>query len=88
MAAKVKPLAVGNFKRVRGASAAGPILAVAVLAYSTITLAQNIDRVKAGLALWKTAGCADCHGPFADGRLATPPERSRAFSRCMTMADR
>jgi len=42
-------------------------LAVAALACSTITLAQNIDNAKAGLALWKTTGCADCHGPFADG---------------------
>jgi len=42
-------------------------LAGAVLACSTMTSAQNIDRVKAGLVIWKTAGCADCHGPFADG---------------------
>src|SRR5215467_8040992 len=42
-------------------------LAVAVLGCSTMTLAQNSDKVKAGLAIWKTAGCADCHGPFADG---------------------
>ncbi len=67
MAARVNPVAVGNFKRARGASAVILTLAVAVLAYSTITFAQNNDRVKAGLALWKTAGCADCHGPFADG---------------------
>jgi len=67
MAAKVNPGAGGSFKRLRGVSAAGLTLAVAVLAYSTITPAQNIDSVKAGLALWKTAGCADCHGPFADG---------------------
>ena len=67
MAARVDPVAVGNFRRARGASAVILTLAVAVLAYSTITFAQNNDRVKAGLALWKTAGCADCHGPFADG---------------------
>src|SRR6266853_6644776 len=67
MAARVKPVAVGNFKRARGASAVILTLAVAVLAYSTIAFAQNNDGVKAGLALWKTAGCADCHGPFADG---------------------
>ena len=65
--AKVNSVAVWIFKRVRGASAAGLTLVVAVLAYSTIALAQNGDRVKAGLAQWKTAGCADCHGPFADG---------------------
>ncbi len=67
MAARVNPVAVGNFKRARGASAVILTLAVAVLAYSTIAFAQNNDGVKAGLALWKTAGCADCHGPFADG---------------------
>jgi hypothetical protein len=42
-------------------------LAAAVLACSTATLAQDTDRAKAGLATWKTAGCSDCHGPFADG---------------------
>src|SRR3954469_11375328 len=29
--------------------------------------AQNDDKVMAGLWTWKTSGCADCHGPFADG---------------------
>ena len=50
-------------------SGSGVILAfvVAALAYSTATFAQNNDKVKAGLAIWKTTGCADCHGPFADG---------------------
>jgi len=67
MAARVNPVAVGNVKRLCGASAAVLTLAIAALACSTITLAQNSDSVKAGLVLWKTAGCADCHGPFADG---------------------
>src|SRR5262249_1646401 len=67
MAAKVNPGAVVNFKRLRGGSAASLILAVAALACSTVALAQDIDRVKAGLVLWKTAGGADCHGPVADG---------------------
>jgi Cytochrome c len=67
MAAKVNHVAVGSFKRARGASAFILTLAVAVLACSTITLAQSSDGVNAGLAMWKTAGCADCHGPFADG---------------------
>jgi mono/diheme cytochrome c family protein len=67
MAARVNPVAVGNFKRLCGASAVVLTLTVGALACSTITLAQNSDRVKAGLVLWKTAGCADCHGPFADG---------------------
>jgi hypothetical protein len=42
-------------------------LAVAALAYTTTTPAQNEDKVKAGVNIWRTSGCADCHGPFADG---------------------
>jgi hypothetical protein len=37
------------------------------LAYPTTALAQNDDRAKAGLEIWKTSGCPDCHGAFADG---------------------
>lgn len=40
---------------------------LAILACAGMTLAQGHDRVAAGLELWKTSGCADCHGPFADG---------------------
>jgi hypothetical protein len=29
--------------------------------------AQEEAKVKAGLNAWKTAGCPDCHGAFADG---------------------
>src|SRR5712691_2109110 len=43
------------------------VLALAALAHSTAALAQNEDKVKAGLAVWKNSGCADCHGSFADG---------------------
>jgi mono/diheme cytochrome c family protein len=42
------------------------ILAVSVVALSTASLAQS-DKVKAGLDVWRNSGCADCHGPFADG---------------------
>ena len=31
------------------------------------SLAQDEARVKAGLEAWKGAGCAECHGAFADG---------------------
>jgi mono/diheme cytochrome c family protein len=37
------------------------------LACATATLAQGQDKAKAGLEVWKSSGCADCHGPFADG---------------------
>jgi hypothetical protein len=32
-----------------------------------VALAQNEDKVKAGLELWKGSGCSDCHGAFANG---------------------
>ncbi len=43
------------------------VLALAALAHSTATLAQNEDKIKAGLEAWKNSGCAECHGSFADG---------------------
>jgi mono/diheme cytochrome c family protein len=45
------------------------ILTVAAIAltWSTAALAQNEDKVKAGLAAWRNSGCADCHGAFANG---------------------
>jgi mono/diheme cytochrome c family protein len=42
-------------------------LGVAALVSSTVASAQDNSQVKAGLATWKSAGCADCHGKFADG---------------------
>ena len=47
----------------------GPILAVilSALGSSGPTMAQDNDKVKAGMAIWQKVGCAECHGPFADG---------------------
>jgi mono/diheme cytochrome c family protein len=42
-------------------------LVAAALSQPAATLAQNQDAATAGLEVWKTSGCADCHGPFADG---------------------
>jgi mono/diheme cytochrome c family protein len=42
-------------------------VAVGVLATATASPAQNADKVKAGLEVWKSSGCAECHGSFADG---------------------
>jgi mono/diheme cytochrome c family protein len=42
-------------------------LLFAFLTSPTIALAQDAARAKAGLEVWKSAGCADCHGAFADG---------------------
>ena len=41
-------------------------LAIAVVCL-TAARAQNEAQVKAGLEVWKSSGCADCHGPFANG---------------------
>ena len=53
-----------------GRGAAVVILTAAVTALATAVLAQDDGKVKAGLEAWKTAGCADCHGSFADGDKA------------------
>ena len=42
-------------------------LAIGIVVQATAALAQNEDRVKAGLTMWRNSGCADCHGAFADG---------------------
>src|SRR6266404_1206725 len=58
-----------NARLERGVRTCGVILAVTagVLASSTVTLAQNDDKVKAGMEVWKNSGCAECHGSFANG---------------------
>jgi mono/diheme cytochrome c family protein len=38
-----------------------------VLGWSSLAAAQNQDKVKAGMELWKGSGCSDCHGAFANG---------------------
>jgi hypothetical protein len=47
----------------------GVVLAIAAAALTCAGAghAQEGATVKFGLQTWKTAGCADCHGPFADG---------------------
>jgi mono/diheme cytochrome c family protein len=42
-------------------------LAALALTPGTPTLAQDTARIKAGLDIWKSSGCPDCHGSFADG---------------------
>lgn len=39
----------------------------AVLLHGSGGLAQDDAKVRAGLETWQSSGCADCHGPFADG---------------------
>ena len=42
------------------------ILSTVVL-WASPGLAQDDARVKAGLNAWKSSGCSECHGAFADG---------------------
>ncbi len=52
---------------------AGLIAALALVAAAFLlgptgmARAEDAAQVKAGLEVWRTAGCPDCHGPFADG---------------------
>jgi mono/diheme cytochrome c family protein len=39
----------------------------ALLLHATAAFAQDAAKVKAGLEIWRSSGCVDCHGPFADG---------------------
>ena len=43
------------------------VLSVGVMAHATAANAQNEDKVKAGLSMWRSSGCSDCHGAFANG---------------------
>jgi mono/diheme cytochrome c family protein len=43
------------------------ILAAVLLGHATVTFAQDDAKVKAGMEVWKSSGCADCHGSFANG---------------------
>jgi hypothetical protein len=54
---------------VRSVCVGGVILAAvaALLATLAAAVAQDNDKVKAGLEVWKKTGCADCHGSFANG---------------------
>jgi mono/diheme cytochrome c family protein len=45
----------------------GLAIAPVLAAMATAIAAPNEGQVKAGLEIWKSSGCADCHGPFADG---------------------
>src|SRR5258708_5884620 len=61
---RVRAIPCAAIAGVRGVAS---VLAVLVLACATASLAQDETKVKAGLELWKSSGCADCHGAFADG---------------------
>ena len=50
-----------------GFGAAIGLAAAGFLAHTAASLGQDDAKARAGLELWKATGCADCHGPFADG---------------------
>ena len=37
------------------------------LVWASAAVSQSGDKVKAGLEVWKSSGCSDCHGAFANG---------------------
>jgi mono/diheme cytochrome c family protein len=43
------------------------MISAIALTCSTAVVAQNEDKVKAGVTAWRNSGCADCHGAFANG---------------------
>ena len=53
--------------RANGVGAVILTVTTIALGWSSLALAQNEDKVKAGLELWKGSGCSDCHGAFANG---------------------
>src|SRR5436190_8237889 len=55
-----------DLRKIRAKTAILAVTTIA-LACSSVALAQNEDKVKAGLELWKGSGCSDCHGAFANG---------------------
>ncbi len=38
-----------------------------VLVCASVASPQSDDKAKAGLEVWKSSGCSDCHGAFANG---------------------
>ena len=42
-------------------------IALAAILTAGPALAQDESKIKAGREIWKSSGCADCHGAFADG---------------------
>jgi hypothetical protein len=42
------------------------LLALAAATVASFASAQD-DKVNTGSMIWKTSGCAECHGPFANG---------------------
>jgi mono/diheme cytochrome c family protein len=67
MMLSLKPRSTRRSERLRTRGTLVLTVTTVALACSSVALAQNEDRVKAGLELWKSSGCSDCHGAFANG---------------------
>src|SRR5882757_4146972 len=63
------------------------LVAAALLGGTTIGFAQDEAKVKAGLTAWKSAGCPDCHGSFADGEKQRDEAPSGANLRTTRLDD-
>ena len=50
-----------------GAMLYAGLAVAAVLAFSSAGHAQDEAKVKAGLSVWRSSGCSECHGAFANG---------------------
>ena len=73
---------IGLHRRLRqshgATSAAWPRLAFRIAVPGVVAMilacgaghAQGPTQAKAGLEVWQSSGCANCHGPFADGNRA------------------
>jgi mono/diheme cytochrome c family protein len=53
--------------RITPRAAAWLTVLAAFLLHGTASLAQDDPKVRAGLETWRSSGCVDCHGPFANG---------------------
>jgi mono/diheme cytochrome c family protein len=67
MASTMRPASAPHTRSRARPGVALLVFATTALACASAALAQNEDKVKAGLALWRGSGCADCHGAFANG---------------------
>jgi mono/diheme cytochrome c family protein len=63
------------------------ISACIVMAFGAAGFAQDETKVKAGLDVWKTAGCAECHGALGDGERQRDEAPAGANLRQMRLDD-
>jgi mono/diheme cytochrome c family protein len=55
-------------RRGRSAWARSTIVSAVAIAFGcSVAFGQSGDKVKVGLEVWKSSGCSDCHGAFANG---------------------